>query len=162
MSEQPPIDDSWYQRPPRVRTRRSAGGVVVRRDGAQNGGKIVVALAREGKWPLFVLPKGGIERGEHPEAAARREIAEEIGIGKLKFLADLGKHGRCGWNKKVWIVTHFFLYSTTQTEGTPLDDKRHFGVWWHPIDALPEMLWPDQQKLIETNRERIEKLLSPK
>lgn len=159
MSEQPPIDDSWYKRPPRVRVRHSAGGVVVRRAAEQNGSKIVVALAREGKWPLFVLPKGGIERGEHPEAAARREIAEEIGLTKLKFLADLGKHGRCGWNKKVWILTHFFLYSTTQIEGTPLDDKRHFGVWWHPIDALPEMLWPDQQKLIENNRERIEKLL---
>jgi 8-oxo-dGTP pyrophosphatase MutT (NUDIX family) len=155
MPSVPPIDESWYQRPPRVPTRLSAGGIVVRRD----GNSIVVALAREGRWPLFVLPKGGIEKSEQPEAAARREIAEETGLTELKLLADLGKQGRCGWNKKVWIVTHFFLYSTTQIEGAPLDDKRRFGVWWHPLDALPEMLWPDQRKLIETNRKRIEQLL---
>ncbi|HEY0073364.1 MAG TPA: NUDIX domain-containing protein [Abditibacteriaceae bacterium] len=155
MAEPPLIDDSWYIRPPRVRTRRSAGGVVVRRENDQ----IFVALARENKWPLFVLPKGGIEKGEHAEAAARREIAEEVGITQLKFLADLGKLGRCGWNKRVWIITHFFLYSTKQIEGKPLDENRHFGVWWHPINDLPEMLWPDQKKLIESNRERIENLL---
>ena len=156
MADSPLVDDSWYQRPERVRTRYSAGGIVVRREGDE----ILVALTREGALRLFVLPKGGIERGEDALTAARREIAEEAGLTDIHLLADLGTRERCGWKKNIWIITHFYLFSTTQIKGVPTDYKRHFGVWWYPIQALPEMLWPDQRRLIESNHELIERLMS--
>ena len=155
MADSPLIDDSWYQRPERVRDRYSAGGIVVRREGDE----IFVALTREGALKLFVLPKGGIERGEDALTAARREIAEEAGITQLNLLADLGTRERCGWKKNIWITTHYYLFSTTQVKGVPTDYKRHFGVWWHSIHDLPEMLWPEQSYLIESNRELIERLM---
>jgi len=31
----------------------------------------------------------------------------------------------------------------------------HYGVWWHPIDQLPEFVWPDQFDLLNRHREAI-------
>lgn len=165
------VDESWYQRPPNVRQRVSSGGVVVRRElinhempGAVavpggHGGRVLVALTREGKHPLYVLPKGGVERGETPETAARREIAEETGLTQLQLLKPLGTRERCGFHKNLWVVTHFFLYATAQIEATPTD-KKHLGVWWFPLNALPPMLWPEQRALIEEHAARICELLA--
>ncbi|RMD57681.1 NUDIX domain-containing protein [Candidatus Woesearchaeota archaeon] len=50
---------------------RSAGVVVVR------NGKVLLLLYCAGHWDL---PKGNIERGEEPRAAALRELFEETGL----------------------------------------------------------------------------------
>jgi 8-oxo-dGTP pyrophosphatase MutT (NUDIX family) len=52
----------------------SAGGVVYRQTAH---GPDVALIKAHGRWSL---PKGGIERGEKPEAAALREIAGETGL----------------------------------------------------------------------------------
>ena len=146
------IDESWYRRPKGVVERPAAGGVVVRRDGAT----LYVAFARESDFPGYVLPKGGVDSGETDEQAARREIEEEIGISELKLLDDLGVRERLNFQKKRWVRTHYFLYETTQVEGEPLDRSKHYmGASWFPLDALPEILWPEQTELIESNRETI-------
>jgi 8-oxo-dGTP pyrophosphatase MutT (NUDIX family) len=51
----------------------SAGGVVFR-----PGGQVL--LLRKGSERRWCLPKGGVEEGEKPEEAARREIQEETGL----------------------------------------------------------------------------------
>lgn len=51
------IDQSWYLKPPSIVDRVTSGGVVVRTE----GNRILVALVREGQWPDYVLPKGGVE-----------------------------------------------------------------------------------------------------
>jgi ADP-ribose pyrophosphatase YjhB (NUDIX family) len=152
------IDETWYQRPTKIRERVSAGGVVIRR---APDSTLLVAMAREGNFPEFVLPKGGVEPGESLEQTARREIEEETGLNCLELVCKLGQTERLSHNKVYWIVTHFFLFQSTQAEGTPTDVAHHFGVWWYPIGSLPTMLWPDQRKLIETNRELIESLMPP-
>ena len=53
------IDESWYQKPPAIRERLAAGGIVVRREGKT----LYVAFAREADFPGFVLPKGGVDEG---------------------------------------------------------------------------------------------------
>jgi len=150
------IDDSWYQRPIGIRERISAGGVVVRR---ADDGSLLVALVQERHVPLFVLPKGGVEAGESLEQAARREIEEEAGLTDLTLLNKLGQLERLSYDRKQWLTTHVFLFRTAQIEGIPTDTKHHFGMWWHPIDSLPVMLWPDQKALIVNNRELIRSLI---
>jgi 8-oxo-dGTP pyrophosphatase MutT (NUDIX family) len=54
----------------------SAGGVAFR----QNKGRIEIALISVGEQKRWQLPKGLIDKGESPEAAAQREVREEAGI----------------------------------------------------------------------------------
>jgi 8-oxo-dGTP pyrophosphatase MutT (NUDIX family) len=145
------IDDTWYHRPPHVPDRISAGGVVVRRQ----DGRVYVALVREGDLPAYVLPKGGMEKGEDLEETARREIAEEAGLSNLKLVAKLGTRERLSFEKKEWITAHYFLFVTDQVDGTPTDTETEYRLHWFPLDALPPMFWREQRELIETNRERI-------
>ena len=146
------IDETWYQKPPAIRERLAAGGIVVRREGKT----LYVAFAREADFPGFVLPKGGVDEGETEEQGARREIEEEIGIGELKLLGDLGVRERLNFQKKRWVCTRYFLYRTEQVKGQPLDATKHYtGATWFPLDDLPDILWPEQKELIESNREAI-------
>ena len=145
------IDDSWYVRPPDLKDRAAAGGVVVRR----NGEDVLVLLARSRGFDKYFLPKGGVEPGEPIEQAARREIEEEVGVTDLALLDDLGSLARVNFARTRWVTTHYFLFLTRQIEATPTDADRHPPPHWHPIDQLPEIFWPEQRRLIESNRDRI-------
>jgi ADP-ribose pyrophosphatase YjhB (NUDIX family) len=142
------IDETWYYRLPSAKDRIAAGGVVLR----QEDQCVYLALAREADIPPFVLPKGEVEPGESLEAAARREILEEVGLSDLQLIGPLGVLERLSYNKQYWIQTHYFLFTTPQKEGIPTDTQHHSAVWWFPIDALPAMLWPEQRRLIETHQ----------
>jgi ADP-ribose pyrophosphatase YjhB (NUDIX family) len=145
------IDETWYQRPAEIPERQAAGGVVVRRE----GGRWLVVLAREKGFSSWVLPKGGVDAGEPIEAAARREIAEEVGVRSLRLLEDLGVEERLSFSKVCWSVVHYFLYETWCADCTPDDTEHHDPAAWFGIDALPEMLWPEQRRLVERVRQRL-------
>ncbi len=63
-----------------MKPRRLAAGIVVVRQGPE--GLRVLALRAYRNWDF---PKGLVEAGEAPLAAARRETAEETGIVDLEF-----------------------------------------------------------------------------
>ena len=147
----PTIDQSWYSKPPGIRDRIASGGVVVRAD----GDRILVALVREGDWPDYVLPKGGVEEGESLVTAARREVHEEAGLEQLHLIQKLGVLERLTYTKEFWQVIHFFLFHTNQIDGTPTDTKHQYGVSWFPIDDLPAFIWPEQRELVVANQELI-------
>lgn len=143
------IDHSWYVRPVHVTAERtSAGGVVVR----AHEGQPLVALAREGRYEGPVLPKGGVERGEDLEQAARREVEEEAGLSRLVLVTKLGVLERLSFDKELWVTTHFFLFTTDQITGVPTDSARHqHGPIWRGLDQLEDMFWPDQRRLIQAH-----------
>ena len=149
------IDESWYKRPPGVSDRTSAGGVVAR----IADGQIYVALVGELGLTERVLPKGGVESGESLEQAARREIEEEAGLSSLALIEKLGIRERLSYDRACWITTHYFLFLTDQVEGIPTDVEHHYELAWYPVGALPAIFWTEQQELIETNRDKIIKLI---
>ena len=70
----------------------SAGGVILKKN---KKGKIKVLISQHSAHRGWSFPKGHVEIGETPAAAAHREVAEEVGVvGKI-----LGKAG---------ITTYFY------------------------------------------------------
>jgi len=109
-------------------------------------GQVLVVNQRGRSWSL---PKGHIEKGESVLEAARREIYEESGVKKLKFVKLLGSYerSRMGANsgevqsqrdggaktKKLTI----FLFETDHEDLQPIDPDN------------PEARWVDRQDVAE-------------
>ena len=85
----------------------AAGGIVVV-DGQ------FVSIVRHG---IPDLPKGHIEKGETPEAAALREVEEETGIANLQIVKSLPSTWHCYLEHEQWTLKHtyWYLMSTTDT-----------------------------------------------
>ena len=100
----------------RARDETSAGGVVFRID----VGQPMYLLIRD-SYNNWGFPKGHIEVGEHPEAAAIREVREETG------LADFSIRGRIDtidWffrfrGQLIHKVCHFYLMETSDATTSP-------------------------------------------
>jgi len=145
------IDASWYEKPPDVDEHCCAGGLVARREGE----RILIALGGQTGYATRIIPKGHVENDEDIEAAARREIEEEAGFTDLRLLDKLGVRDRLDYHKEAWKRTHYFLFLTRQREAQPTHDERHPPPTWHELDDIPPLFWPEQQALIDENRERI-------
>jgi 8-oxo-dGTP pyrophosphatase MutT (NUDIX family) len=151
----PGIDASWYRRPTGVPAELSAGGLV----GRVAGDAVWLALARQHGYAGFVLPKGHIGPFEDPEAAARREIAEEAGFVQLDCLHDFGTRERLDYRKTVWKITRYFLFATREIEVVPQEQEHHDPPKWMALDETAPMIWPEQRDIILLHRERIRQAL---
>ena len=133
---------------PRTRTRRetSAGGVVFRCAGG--GMHVLLIHDGHGNWGF---PKGHIERGEAPEAAARREVGEEAGLRGLELHASLQT---IDWffrfrGRLVHKHCHFFLFESREGHAVPQQDE---GIrccdWLKPGDALERLTHDNARQVL--------------
>lgn len=105
----------------------SAGGIVTNGDG-----KILVVSQHGTSWSL---PKGHIDPGEDPLAAAKREIYEESGIYELQFVRELGTYRRYkigangGEDASELKTITMFLFRTTQDDLQPTDPDNPEARW---------------------------------
>jgi 8-oxo-dGTP pyrophosphatase MutT (NUDIX family) len=102
-----------------------AGGVVHRLNGGVREFLVVTARGRPDQW---VLPKGHVEPGETPEAAAIREVEEEAGVVAAleRHLEDVRLPGGPG-DRRV----RFFLLRYERAQ--PAGEGRRIA--WLPLDA---------------------------
>lgn len=95
------------------------------------------------------LPGGGLKRGEASEAAARRELIEELGLdrGRLKPLGEV--HGEISGSP---LTVHLFALAVDQQ---PVPDRREVvEARFFPLHSLPHPLGRTTDLLLSAWRER--------
>lgn len=115
---------------------------------------------------LWQMPQGGIDKGEEPLAAARREIYEETGISSIELLAEAPEWikydlpaDRIGivWGGKYrgqtqkWFAFRFVGdESEIQVDPPPGGHEAEFDRWdWKPMADLPDMIVPFKRRVYE-------------
>jgi 8-oxo-dGTP pyrophosphatase MutT (NUDIX family) len=121
------------RRPVRVKHERSAGGLVLKRDGKSYMGLVIGRSVPR----IWSLPKGHIEPNEAIESAATREVHEETGIQAqiIEKLADI-KYWFYSTRLKHSKVVHFYLMRFVG--GAPAPQAGEVDeVAWLPLDEMP-------------------------
>lgn len=115
----------------RTRTEYSAGGVLFRRTG--DGPRYLLIRDSYNNWGF---PKGHLDEGETPKAAARREVAEETGLSDLVLHEPLGQ---IDWRfrfrgLRVHKFCHFFLFEAPTGTPTPQREEGISDCRWCALD----------------------------
>ena len=115
----------------------SAGGVVVRR-----GASAPVFLIIRDSYRNWGFPKGHVEEGEAPGAAALREVAEETGLASLRLVGEIAT---IDWHfrfrgRLIHKTCHFFLLETDHETTTPQRDEGITACRWEPYDRAQALV----------------------
>jgi ADP-ribose pyrophosphatase YjhB (NUDIX family) len=121
-----------------------AVAVVVERDGRLLFGRRGPGTREPGKWSF---PAGFVERGERVEDAAVREVAEEVGL-EVEVGPLLGLYSATG--ETVVLA----VYPATAVRGKAVARDDLIEVGWFPADALPELAFPHDERIVEAWRTR--------
>ena len=119
---------------------RQAGSIVFRLDSREPQVLLVTARRNPRNW---IFPKGHIEKGETPEAAALRETREEAGVvGDLIAPAGILEYGFLGAKARV----EYFLVQFRREAGPPEDGRQR--TWCRLEDALDRLNYKNSRKLL--------------
>ena len=109
----------------------AAGGIVLRQ--AETPLVAIVRLRKNNEW---VLPKGKLDRGETPRAAAEREVNEETGhdVSVHEFLGTLVYESRAGSK-----VVHFWRMEAGAEPSRKLMRDVKAVEWLPLVDAVERL-----------------------
>lgn len=135
------------------RYRPNVAAILQRADG-------LVLIGQRSDYPdSWQFPQGGIDRGETPEDALRREVAEEVGIGpeaysiaarsgphRYDFPSGRDRRGHDGQEQT------YFLCRLNEPGEPPFDLANTCGefaaVRWVPLDDFPLHLAPPMKQAV--------------
>jgi 8-oxo-dGTP pyrophosphatase MutT (NUDIX family) len=127
----------------RARRETSAGGVIFRMATGSDGPspRPLFLLIRD-SYRNWGFPKGHVEEGELPEAAALREVSEETG---LRDVMVRGPVDTIDWyfrfrGRLIHKVCHFFLMETAQESTSPQRAEGITACKWAPFDEACQVI----------------------
>ncbi|MFC5387658.1 RNA pyrophosphohydrolase [Aquamicrobium segne] len=115
---------------------------------------------------LWQMPQGGIDKGEEPLAAARRELFEETGMENVSLLGEvadwlyydlppeltgLALKGRYRGQMQKWFAFRFEGdESEIRINPPPAGNPAEFDRWdWLPMADLPRLIVPFKRQVYE-------------
>ena len=132
----------------------------------------------EGLGTWWQMPQGGIDVGEEPEAAARRELGEETGVTSARFIGstrdwyqyDLPEHligvaweGRYRGQKQLWFAARFEGEEAEIDIAPKPGLSQEFDAWrWADLEELPGLVAPFKRPVYESVIAELGPLLAPK
>ena len=127
---------------PRARLETSAGGVVVRMGAEADGAARPLFLIIRDSYDNWGFPKGHVEQGEQPEAAALREVSEETGIERLTVRTSIDT---IDWyfrfrGRLIHKVCHFYLMVTDFADTQPQHSEGITACRWEPYEDAAQLV----------------------
>jgi 8-oxo-dGTP pyrophosphatase MutT (NUDIX family) len=98
-----------------------------------------------GAWELV---HGSIEPGEHPAAAARREVLEETGL-RVQQLYSLTVNPFYLHARDTVQLAIVFAAVVDGTQPVVLGIEHDAAVWRRPADALVHLAWPREHEAVQ-------------
>jgi len=141
---------------------------------ANEAGQVFVGQRIDIPKPAWQMPQGGIDPGENPWDAARRELAEEIGTDKVHLLGETA-----GWLTydfpgsfagRVWRGRHagqtmkWFACRFTGTDDDIDLATAHpeFRAWrWESLDRVADLIVPFKRPVYRAVIEELGPLVAP-
>jgi 8-oxo-dGTP pyrophosphatase MutT (NUDIX family) len=126
----------------RAKQETSAGGVVFRLEPDPDGARRALFLLIRDSYNNWGFPKGHVEVGELPEAAALREVGEETG---LDGIAVRGPIDTIDWyfrfrGRLIHKVCHFYLMETERSETSPQRSEGITACRWEPFELAQRLV----------------------
>ena len=113
-------------------------------------GEVLLIRNSYGNSSQYLLPGGGVSRGESPAAAAIREVHEELGL-QVRAAEPVWTYESNAEGKRDTI--HLFKVMTT--EQPRIDDREVIEARFFPMDALPPSVSPaTRRRVAEVEGER--------
>ena len=106
-------------------------------------GELLLIRNGYGDTAQYLLPGGGVSRGESPAAAAAREVHEELGL-QVRAVEPVWTYESSAEGKRDTI--HLFRAVTSETPH--IDDREVIDARFFALDALPPTVSPATQRRI--------------
>lgn len=145
--------------------RPCVGIVLLNRQGHVWLGRRRPKWSGSGSAPIWQMPQGGINKHEHPEAAARRELQEETGVRSAVLIGEIDEwlsyelpdellgialKGKYRGQRQRWFAMRFTgldIEIDLQADG---EHKAEFDAWrWAPLAEAPCLAVPFKRRLYE-------------
>jgi 8-oxo-dGTP diphosphatase len=119
----------------------------------EEAGQLQVLLVKRGRPPFegsWALPGGFVDAFELPEAAARRELAEETGLtlGAGVPFALVGVYGEPGRDPRGWTVSVVFAARAPEDAPSVTGSDDAADARWFPVESLPRPLAFDHDTVV--------------
>ena len=123
----------------------SAGGIVFRRDGERT----FFLLIRD-SYRNWGFPKGHLQEGEAPAAAALREVGEETGLAALELRAPIET---IDWSfrfrgRLIHKVCHFFLIETPDRRTAPQRAEGITACRWATFEQAVHLVSYENARMV--------------